>query len=88
MEATAPTSSGIGIGAGWRLRPAKNRPTSIINAFAQQLEARVDVLSGAEGTTVSVTVLLLQSCKSEPRPGGLPRLSIRSHARLRLFPVR
>jgi hypothetical protein len=29
--------------------------TSIINPFAQQSEARVDVLSGAEGTTMSVT---------------------------------
>jgi two-component sensor histidine kinase len=29
--------------------------TSIINALAQQLDARVDVLSGAQGTTVSIT---------------------------------
>ena len=44
-----------GIGAPGFAQAKTGLGTSIINALAQQLDARVDVLSEAEGTTVSVT---------------------------------
>jgi hypothetical protein len=47
--------NGIGAAVGVFAQAKTGLGTSIINAFAQQLEARVDVLSGAEGKTVSVT---------------------------------
>jgi two-component sensor histidine kinase len=47
--------NGIGAPVGGFAQAKTGLGTSIINALAQQLDARVDVLSGAEGTTVSVT---------------------------------
>ena len=47
--------NGIGAPVGGFAQAKTGLGTSIINALAQQLDARVDVLSGAEGTTVSIT---------------------------------
>jgi two-component sensor histidine kinase len=46
--------NGIGAPVGVFAQAKSGLGTSIINALAQQLEARVDVSSGPEGTTVSV----------------------------------
>ena len=47
--------NGIGAPVGVFAQPKSGLGTSIVNALAQQLEARVDVLSGPKGTTVSVS---------------------------------
>jgi len=47
--------NGVGAPVGVFAQAKSGLGTSIVNALAQQLEARVDVLSGPEGTTVSVT---------------------------------
>ncbi len=47
--------NGIGSPVGVFAQPKTGLGTSIINALAQQLEARVDVSSSAQGTMVSVT---------------------------------
>jgi two-component sensor histidine kinase len=47
--------NGIGAPVGVFAQAKTGVGTSIINALAQQLDARVDVLSGAQGTTVSIT---------------------------------
>ena len=47
--------NGIGAPVGVFAQKKSGLGTSIINALAQQLEARVDVLSGPQGTTVLVT---------------------------------
>jgi two-component sensor histidine kinase len=47
--------NGIGAPVGVFAQPKSGLGTSIINALAQQLEARVDVSSTASGTVVSVT---------------------------------
>jgi two-component sensor histidine kinase len=47
--------NGIGAPVGVFAQAKSGLGTSIINALAQQLEARVEVLSGPQGTTVSVT---------------------------------
>jgi two-component sensor histidine kinase len=53
--------NGIGAPVGVFAQAKSGLGTSIINALAQQLEARVEVLSGPQGTTVSVTHAL-QKC--------------------------
>ena len=50
-----PIRASFAVGGKVSASPLARLGTSIINAFAQQFEARVDVLSGAEGTTMSVT---------------------------------
>ena len=47
--------NGIGAPVGVFAQPKSGLGTSIINALAQQLEARVDVESGPQGTSVLVT---------------------------------
>jgi two-component sensor histidine kinase len=47
--------NGIGAPVGVFAQPKSGLGTSIVNALAQQLEARVDVTSGPQGTSVSVT---------------------------------
>jgi two-component sensor histidine kinase len=47
--------NGIGAPVGVFAQAKSGLGTSIVNALAQQLEARVDVVSGREGTSVSVT---------------------------------
>ena len=47
--------NGIGAPVGVFAQPKSGLGTSIVNALAQQLEARVDVVSGPQGTSVFVT---------------------------------
>jgi two-component sensor histidine kinase len=47
--------NGIGAPIGVFAQPKSGLGTSIVNALAQQLEARVDVTSGSQGTSVLVT---------------------------------
>ena len=47
--------NGIGAPVGVFAQAKSGLGTSIVNALAQQLEARVDVVSGLQGTSVSVT---------------------------------
>jgi two-component sensor histidine kinase len=47
--------NGIGAPVGVFAQAKSGLGTSIVNALAQQLEARVDVVTGAHGTVVSVT---------------------------------
>jgi two-component sensor histidine kinase len=49
------TDNGVGRSAGDFAAPKAGLGTSIVKALAQQLDARVEVSSGAQGTTVSVT---------------------------------
>jgi two-component sensor histidine kinase len=49
------TDNGIGAPVGVFAQSKSGLGTSIVNALAQQLEARVDVVSGPQGTSVSVT---------------------------------
>src|SRR3984957_18313770 len=49
------TDNGIGAPVGVFAQAKSGLGTSIVNALAQQLEARVDVVSGREGTWVSFT---------------------------------
>jgi two-component sensor histidine kinase len=79
-------------GTNWRLsvadngigKPAADVPqakaglgTSIVNALAQQLDARIEVLSGPQGTTVSVSHATFVKMTRE---ADLKRLSILGHA--------
>ncbi|QAY96609.1 histidine kinase [Methylovirgula ligni] len=47
--------NGVGAPVGVFAQPKSGLGTTIVNALAQQLEARVDVVSGREGTSVLVT---------------------------------
>jgi chemotaxis protein methyltransferase CheR len=47
--------NGIGAPVGVFAQAKSGLGTSIVNALSQQLEARVDVVSGRQGTSVSVT---------------------------------
>jgi two-component sensor histidine kinase len=48
------TDNGIGTPVGVFAQPKSGLGTSIINALAQQLDAKVDVVSTPQGTSVSV----------------------------------
>jgi two-component sensor histidine kinase len=65
-----PTSTPVKAGLG----------TSIVKALAQQLDARVEVSSGAQGTTVSVTHATFVKMPRAPRAADVMRQSIRGHA--------
>jgi two-component sensor histidine kinase len=55
--------------------------TSIVKALAQQLDARVEVLSGPQGTTVSVThATFAKMPQAAPKAADLMQSSIRGHA--------
>jgi chemotaxis protein methyltransferase CheR len=62
------TDNGIGAPVGVFAQAKSGLGTSIVNALAQQLEARVDVSTGARGTVVSVTHATFLK-RSEPIPG-------------------
>ena len=55
--------------------------TSIVKALAQQLDARVEVLSGPQGTTVSVThATFAKLPQATLKAAGLMPPSIHGHA--------
>jgi chemotaxis protein methyltransferase CheR len=59
--------NGIGAPVGVFAQAKSGLGTSIVNALAQQLEARVDVVSGPQGTTVLVTHATFAKMPDEPR---------------------
>jgi chemotaxis protein methyltransferase CheR len=75
------TDNGIGAPVGVFAQAKSGLGTSIINALAQQLEARVEVLSGPQGTTVSVShATFAKMPKPVSAAGGLRHLSTHGHA--------
>ena len=79
--------NGIGAPVGVFAQPKSGLGTSIVNALAQQLEARVDVFSGAEGTSVTVTHATFAKMPDAKMPDDTPqaygllrRMSVRGHA--------
>jgi two-component sensor histidine kinase len=73
--------NGIGAPVGVFAQAKTGLGTSIINALAQQLEARVDVVSGPHGTSVSVTHATFGKMPDEtPQEETLKPMSIRGHA--------
>jgi two-component sensor histidine kinase len=58
--------NGIGAPVGVFAQAKSGLGTSIVNALAQQLEARVDVVSGRQGTSVSVTHATFAKMPDEP----------------------
>jgi two-component sensor histidine kinase len=74
--------NGIGAPVGVFAQPKSGLGTSIINALAQQLEARVDVVSGPQGTTVLVTHATFAKMPDETSPveNLFKPMSIHEHA--------
>jgi two-component sensor histidine kinase len=72
--------NGIGAPVGVFAQAKSGLGTSIVNALAQQLEARVDVLSGAQGTTVSVTHATFAKTQDSIRTEVLTQPSTHGHA--------
>jgi two-component sensor histidine kinase len=73
--------NGIGAPIGVFAQAKTGLGTSIINALAQQLEARVDVVSGPHGTSVSVTHATFAKIPDEtPQAESLKPTSIHGHA--------
>jgi two-component sensor histidine kinase len=74
--------NGIGAPVGVFAQAKSGLGISIINALAQQLEARVDVVSGPQGTSVLVTHATFAKMPAETSQAeGLFRpKSIRGHA--------
>jgi two-component sensor histidine kinase len=74
--------NGIGAPVGVFAQAKSGLGTSIVNALAQQLEARVDVTSGPQGTTVLVThATFAKMPQAASHEESLPRpTSIRGHA--------
>jgi chemotaxis protein methyltransferase CheR len=60
--------NGIGAPVGVFAQAKSGLGTNIINALAQQLEARVDVVSGRQGTSVSVTHATFAKKPDEKKP--------------------
>jgi two-component sensor histidine kinase len=74
------TDNGIGAPVGVFAQAKSGLGTSIINALAQQLEARVEVLSGPQGTTVSATpATFAKMPHSVSTAGGLRHLPTHGH---------
>jgi two-component sensor histidine kinase len=69
--------NGIGAPVGVFAQAKSGLGTSIINALAQQLEARVEVLSGPQGTTVSVTHATFSKIHSRVYDRGITPQSAR-----------
>ena len=67
--------NGIGAPVGVFAQPKSGLGTSIINALAQQLDARVDVVSGPQGTSVSVTHATFAKMPDEPGTSGRRQFS-------------
>jgi two-component sensor histidine kinase len=75
------TDNGIGAPVGVFAQAKSGLGTSIVNALAQQLEARVDVVSGSQGTSVSVTHATFAKMPDEAsQVESLRPTSIRGHA--------
>jgi len=75
------TDNGIGAPVGVFAQAKSGLGTSIINALAQQLEARVEVLSGPQGTTASVIhATFAKMPQAVSTAGGLRHLSTHGHA--------
>jgi two-component sensor histidine kinase len=74
--------NGIGAPAGVFAQAKSGLGTSIVTALAQQLEARVDVVSGRQGTSVSVTHATFAKMPDGVSQAGtlLSSPSIRGHA--------
>jgi chemotaxis protein methyltransferase CheR len=72
--------NGIGAPVGVFAQAKSGLGTSIVNALAQQLEARVDVVSGPQGTSVSVTHATFAKMPDEPGRGFFSPTSTRGHA--------
>ena len=61
--------NGIGAPVGVFAQPKSGLGTSIVNALAEQLDAKVEVVSGPQGTSVSVT-----HATCAKRPGEISRI--------------
>jgi chemotaxis protein methyltransferase CheR len=74
--------NGIGAPVGVFAQAKAGLGTSIVNALAQQLEARVEVLSGPQGTTVSVAHATFAKMPrgAVSHAGNLTQASVRGHA--------
>jgi chemotaxis protein methyltransferase CheR len=74
--------NGIGAPVGVFAQAKSGLGTSIVNALAQQLEARVDVVSGSQGTSVLVTHATFGKMPDEAPPveSVVSSTSIRGHA--------
>jgi two-component sensor histidine kinase len=72
--------NGIGAPVGVFAQAKSGLGTSIVNALAQQLEARVDVVSGPQGTSVLVTHATFAKMPDEPGRSLFTPTSIRGHA--------
>jgi two-component sensor histidine kinase/PAS domain-containing protein len=72
--------NGVGAPVGVFAQPKSGLGTSIVNALAQQLEARVDVVSGRQGTSVLVTHATFAKMPEEPGRGFSRPPSIHGHA--------
>ena len=74
------TDNGIGAPVGVFAQAKAGLGTSIVNALAQQLEARVDVASGPQGTSVLVTHATFAKMPDEASRDFLRPTSVRGHA--------
>jgi two-component sensor histidine kinase len=74
--------NGIGAPVGVFAQAKAGLGTSIVNALAQQLEARVEVLSGPQGTTVSVAHATFAKMPrgAVSHAGNLTQATVRGHA--------
>jgi signal transduction histidine kinase len=73
--------NGIGAPVGVFAQSKAGLGTSIINALAQQLEARVDVASGVHGTVVSIThATFAKMPDAISKVGSVTMMSTRAHA--------
>jgi chemotaxis protein methyltransferase CheR len=72
--------NGIGAPVGVFAQAKSGLGTSIVNALAQQLEARVDVVSGPQGTSVLVTHATFAKMPDEAGRDLSRPTSIRAHA--------
>jgi len=75
------TDDGIGVPVGVFAQAKSGLGTSTVNALAQQLEVRVEVLSGPQGTTVSVAhATFAKMLKAVSTAGGPTHLSTHGRA--------
>ena len=72
--------NGIGAPVGVFAQAKSGLGTSIVNALAQQLEARVDVVSGPQGTSVLVTHATFAKMPDEQAGALFSPTSTRAHA--------
>ena len=72
--------NGVGAPVGVFAQTKSGLGTSIVNALAQQLEARVDVTSGPQGTSVLVTHATFAKMPDEAASDAFKPSSVRGHA--------